>query len=144
MIQKVLLCILAVLFIGSSVHASENLTFSGVPPTVIPATFGQYYNNISEGDHRWVSIGNVVPRPFVDYFGEDSELGWQVFFLIIIGSMFIILFGRQANVILPLLVFMMIGIFTLPLLPDGLTQAVYTLAVAAMMGVIIWLARSKR
>lgn len=144
MIQKVLLCTLVVLCMVGVVLAGENLTFSGVPPTLIPQTYGQFYENISENDKEWVTIAGVVPRPFVDYFGEDSELGWQIFFLILIGSMFLIMFGRQANVILPLIVFMMIGIFALPLLPDAQTQVVYTLATAAMMGVIVFLARRKR
>ncbi len=123
--------------------AGENLTFSGVPPTLIPATYGQHWANISEGDHNWVTIANVVPRPFVDYFGVNSELGWQVFFLILIGTMFIVMFGRQANVILPLLTFMIIGSFGLALIPDSTEKWLYTLTAAAGMGVIIFIARRK-
>lgn len=144
MTQKVLLCVLAVLLISSSVHAAENLTFSGVPPTVIPATFGQYYDNISEGDHRWVSIGNVVPRPFVDYFGENSELGWQVFFLILIGSMFVILFGRQANVILPVLLFIISGVFILEMIPTSFGKTAFIMLAGSCAGVFIFLGRRKR
>jgi hypothetical protein len=113
-------------------------------PTLLPSTFGQYYDNISEGDHRWISIANVVPRPFVDYFGENSELGWQVFFLILIGAMFIILFGRQANVILPMLTFLIVGYFGLALIPNEAHRWAYVLTAAAGMGVIMWIARRKR
>lgn len=144
MIRKVLLCTLAVLCIIGIVLAGENLTFSVIPPTLIPQTYGQFYENISENDKNWVTIAGVVPRPFVDYFGENSELGWQVFFLILIGSMFLIMFGRQANVILPLLTFIMIGSFGLTLIPDSLQRWMYTLTAAAGMGVIIYLGRRKR
>lgn len=144
MIRKVILCILAVLFITMSVHAGENLTFSGIPPTLIPQTYAQYYENISENDKNWVTIANVVPRPFVDYFGENSELGWQIFFLILIGSMFLIMFGRQANVVLPLITFLIVGSFGLTLFPPGLERWMYTLVAAAGMGVIIYIGRRKR
>lgn len=144
MIRKVILCILAVLFITMSVHAGENLTFSGIPPTLIPQTYAQYYENISENDKNWVTIANVVPRPFVDYFGENSELGWQIFFLILIGSMFLIMFGRQANVVLPLITFLIVGSFGLTLFPPGYERWMYTLVAAAGMGVIIYIGRRKR
>ena len=144
MIRKVILCILAVLFITMSVHAGENLTFSGIPPTLIPQTYAQYYENISENDKNWVTIANVVPRPFVDYFGENSELGWQIFFLILIGSMFLIMFGRQANVVLPLITFLIVGSFGLTLFPPGDERWMYTLVAAAGMGVIIYIGRRKR
>lgn len=144
MIRKVILCILAVLFITMSVHAGENLTFSGIPPTLIPQTYAQYYENISENDKDWTTIANVVPRPFVDYFGENSELGWQIFFLILIGSMFLIMFGRQANVVLPLITFLILGSFGLTLFPPGLERWMYTLTAAAGLGVIIYIARRKR
>lgn len=144
MIRKVILCILAVLFITMSVHAGENLTFSGIPPTLIPQTYAQYYENISENDKNWVTIANVVPRPFVDYFGENSELGWQIFFLILIGAMFLIMFGRQANVVLPLITFLIVGSFGLTLFPPGLERWMYTLVAAAGMGVIIYIGRRKR
>lgn len=124
--------------------ASENLTFSGIPPTLIPQTYAQYYENISENDKNWVTIANVVPRPFVDYFGENSELGWQIFFLILIGSMFLIMFGRQANVVLPLITFLIVGSFGLTLFPPGLERWMYTLVAAAGMGVIIYIGRRKR
>lgn len=144
MIPKVLLCIFAVLCISQAVHAGENLTFSGVPPTLIPQTYGQYYENISENDKNWVTIANVVPRPFVDYFGENSELGWQIFFLILIGSMFLIMFGRQANVVLPVLTFIIVGSFGLNLFPNALGRWIYSIAAAAMLGVIVYLGRRKR
>lgn len=132
------------MFLFGVVLAGENLTFSGIPPTLIPQTYGQYYENISENDKNWVTIASVVPRPFVDYFGADSQFGWQIFFLILIGVMFLIMFGRQANVILPLLTFIMIGSFGLTLIPDSLQRWMYTLTAAAGMGVIIYLGRRKR
>lgn len=144
MIQKVLLCTLAVLCMVGVVLAGENLTFSGVPPTLIPQTYGQFYENISENDKEWVTIANVVPRPFVDYFGEDSELGWQIFFLILIGSMFLIMFGRQANVILPVITFLIVGSFGLTLFPNALGRWIYSIAAASMLGVIVYLGRRKR
>lgn len=144
MIRKVAFMILLVLLLNQVVTAGENLTFSGVAPTIIPSTFGQYYENISEGDHRWVSIGNVVPRPFVDYFGENSELGWQVFFFIILGALFVILFGRQANVAIPVIVFMISGIFILQLIPPGMGRNVFTVFAFAVCGLILYLGRRKR
>jgi hypothetical protein len=80
----------------------------------------------------------------VDYFGENSELGWQVFFLILIGSMFIIMFGRQANVILPLLAFLIVGSFGLTMIPDEAHRWAFVLTAAAGMGVIIYIGRRKR
>lgn len=144
MIQKVVFLAFLVILCISSVHASENLTFSGVPPTLLPNTYGTYYQNISENDKDWVTIAHVVPRPFVDYFGENSELGWQIFFLILIGTMFMIMFGRQSNVVLPLITFLIVGSFGLTLFPPGYERWIYTLVAAAGMGVIIYLGRRKR
>lgn len=144
MIRKVLLCTLTVLCLIGVVLAGENLTFSGVPPTLIPQTYGQYYENISENDKNWVTIASIVPRPFVDYFGSNSQLGWQIFFLIIIGAMFLIMFGRQANVILPVLTFIIIGSFGLSLFPSLLGRWIYSIAAASMLGVILYLGRRKR
>lgn len=144
MIRKFAVCVLFLLLFATVATAGENLTFSGVPPTLLPQTYGQFYQNISENDKDWTTIANVVPRPFVDYFGENSELGWQIFFLILIGSMFLIMFGRQANVVLPLITFLILGSFGLTLFPPGLERWMYTLTAAAGLGVIIYIARRKR
>lgn len=144
MIHKTTVCVMLLLLFVTVATAGENLTFSEVPPTLLPQTYGQFYENISENDKDWVTIANVIPRPFVDYFGENSELGWQIFFLIIIGSMFLIMFGRQANVVLPLITFLIVGSFGLTLFPPGLERWMYTLTAAAGLGVIIYIARRKR
>lgn len=140
----IMVIVMAIAILLPVASASENLTFSGIPPTLIPQTYAQYYENISENDKNWVTIANVVPRPFVDYFGENSQLGWQVFFLILIGVMFLIMFGRQSNVILPVITFIIVGAWGLTLFPNIIGRWIYTLVGAAMAGVIIYLGRSKR
>lgn len=140
-----ILAIISVILICGMVNATGgNLTFSGVPPTVIPATYGDHFTEIQNDPTNWTHTASVIPRPIVDYFGENSTFGWNIFFLTIFGVMFIIMFGRQANVIIPVLTFICIGFVLLTYIPKSFYPQTYAMLAASVMGVFIFLARRKR
>lgn len=110
-------------------------------PTVLPTTFGHYWQMIDRSNKSLPIFMGVIPRPFVDYFGEDSTLGWQVFYLMIFGVGFLVMFGRQRNVIIPMLVFMIAGYFIIQLIPSEMQSLAYGLCIVCAMGVIFYIVR---
>lgn len=140
--MKWLPVLLVLLLLAGSVSA-VNLTFSNSTPTLIPTTVGQYYTDINASNLSWVVIGAIVPEPLVDTFG-GGEFGWQLVWLIVFGTLFVIMFGRQKNVIIPLLAFLVAAFFILTVIPQEFRWMAYACATAAAMGVIFYLAVSRR
>lgn len=117
-----------------------SFTMEGLP-TVLPTTFGHYWQMIDRSNKSLPVFMGVIPRVFVDYFGEDSTLGWQVFYLMIFGVGFLVMFGRQRNVIIPMLVFMIAGYFIIQLIPSEMQALAYGLTIVCAMGVIFYIVR---
>ncbi len=117
-----------------------SFTMEGLP-TVLPTTFGHYWQMIDRSNKSLPVFVGVIPRVFVDYFGEDSTLGWQVFYLMIFGVGFLVMFGRQRNVIIPMLVFMIAGYFIIQLIPSEMQALAYGLTIVCAMGVIFYIVR---
>lgn len=135
--------ILPVLLVGLVQSAAAvNLTFSG-SVTVIPTTVGHYYDEIGTTNLSWVSIGEIVPKPLVDVFG-GNEFAWRLTWFSVIGILFVIMFGRQRNVIIPLLVSLVMAFFMVERFTAEGTHIMYAFMIAAAMGVIVYMAISRR
>ena len=121
-----------------------NLTFSnGTGVTVIPTTIGQYYAEINSSNLSWVVIGAVVPKPLVDIFG-GNELAWRIVWFSVFGICFIIMFGRQKNVLIPMLVAWLTAFFMIERFPQEGVGIFTAFLYASAMGVILYWVISKR
>jgi hypothetical protein len=59
----------------------------------------------------------------------------------IFGVGFLVMFGRQRNVIIPMLVFMIAGYFIIQLIPSEMQALAYGLTIVCAMGVIFYIVR---
>ena len=124
--------------------AAVNLTFSnGTGVTLIPTTVGQYYTSINSSNLSWVVIGAIVPQPLVDIFG-GGEFGWRVVWFSVFGVMFIVMFGRQKNILIPMLVGWLTAFFIIERIPLEEQWMFTAFLYAAAIGVIMYWVISKR
>lgn len=122
----------------------QGLHFSASAPTVIPTTVGQYYDDIAAGNLSWAwSIGPIVPEPLVDVFG-GGEFGWRVVWFAVFGVLFIVMFGRQKNILIPMLVAWLTMFFVIERIPQAEQWMVIALCYASAVGVIVYWVISKR
>lgn len=78
-----------------------------------------------------------------DIFGGGT-IGIQIAGFLIFGTVFLIIFGRQRNVILPLFAFLFSAFFILQyVISQELTWIVYAFAAAALGGIIFYIARRR-
>ena len=124
----------------------QGLHFSapGAVPTVIPTTVGQYYDDIAAGNLSWAwSIGPIVPEPLVDIFG-GGEFAWRLVWFFVFAVLFVIMFGRQKNVMIPMLVAWVAMFFMIERFPQSEQWMVVAACYASAMGVIAYWVISKR
>lgn len=135
-----LLVLLAVCL--SPAASAANLTFSG-SVTVIPTTVGQYYDEIQSSNLSWAVIGPIVPEPLVDAFG-GGEFAWRVVWFAVFGVLIITMFGRQRNVLIPLMATWIFAFFMVERFTQEGVHMMYALMIAATMGLIVYIAVSRR
>lgn len=127
-----------------TVAVIQGLHFSAPAPTVIPTTVGQYYDEISAGNLSWAwSIGPIVPEPMVDILG-GGELAWRLMWFFVFAVLFVIMFGRQKNVLIPMLVAWVAMFFMIERFPQSEQWMVVAACYASAMGVIVYWVISKR
>ena len=139
----ILLYILAMLCVITPAVA-VNLTFSNMTGvTVIPTTVGQYYSEINSSNLSWVVVGSIVPKPLVDVFG-GGEFGWRVVWFATFGVLFVVMFGRQKNILIPMLVGWMVAFFSVERFPQEQQWMFTAFLYAAAVGVFMYWIISKR
>ena len=87
-------------------RSSEELYFTTGALSTSPinqTNYGQYFQNVQNNLSDPQQAIASVPLPIVDAFGGGS-MGWALVFTIIFGTAFIILWIRQENIILPIMV----------------------------------------
>ena len=128
-----------------TVTVMQGLHFSGAgAPTIAPVTIGQYYDEIEASNLSWAfAIGPIVPEPMVDMFG-GGDFGWRVVWFAVFGVMFLILFGRQRNILIPVLMIFLTSFFIIENVPEELRGIITMLTYASFVGIIVYFAISRR
>lgn len=124
--------------VGGGLHFTGNVT-------LIPTSnASQYYDTIMAGNMTMGEIGAIIPQPLVDALG-GGDAGWGLLYFIVFGTAFLILFGRQKNVLIPGLVFILASFFFIQyVLSEELVWIAYALCAAALTGVIVFIALGRR
>lgn len=128
-----------------TVTVMQGLHFSGAgAPTLAPVTIGQYYDEIEASNLSWAfAIGPIVPEPLVDMFG-GGDMGWRLVWFTVFGVMFLIMFARQRNILIPVSMIMLTSFFLIENTPEELKGVITMLTYASFAGIIIYFAISRR
>lgn len=121
---------------------SGGLHFSGAVTLVSTLNSSSYYDNMT-GNLTIENIAGQMTGFLGDIFGGGT-MGIQIAGFLIFGTVFLIIFGRQRNVILPLFAFLFSAFFILQyVISQELTWIVYAFAAAALGGIIFYIARRR-
>lgn len=128
-----------------TVTVMQGLHFSGAgAPTLSTQDIGKYYDEIEASNLSWAfAIGPIVPEPMVDMFG-GGNLGWRIVWFSVFGVMFVAMFARQRNILIPLLMTWLTAFFVLEHTPEGLKGILIAFAYASAIGIIVYFAISRR
>ena len=133
-----------------TVTVMQGLTFSGAgAPTLSTQDIGKYYDEIEASNLSWAfAIGPIVPEPLVDMLSTagigSKEQAWRIVWFAVFGVMFLIMFLRQRNVLIPIIVMWVVAFFVVENTPDGLKWMISAFAYASAIGIIVYFAISRR
>lgn len=132
-----------------TVTVMQGLHFSGAgAPTLSTQDIGKYYDEIEASNLSWAfAIGPIIPEPLVDMLSQhtgSTDMAWRVLWFTVFGVMFVIMFARQRNVLIPVSMVMLVSFFMIDNIPEELKLMVTMLTYGSFAGIIIYFAISRR
>jgi hypothetical protein len=118
---------------ASSIGYGEEKSFFQTAMTPRPTTtYGQYSEDFLAQEGNYTAWVPIIWKPYTDHWGE------YIFYSIVIGIIFIVLAMRTGNVMIPTILFYLIGVPLLTLMNTEFIAMAQTFMIIATAGLVYW------